>query len=122
MSDAVDHPAHYNTHPAGIECIEIVEWLPFCHGNAVKYLWRADHKGARVEDLKKALWYVERAERRPVYFTNAGPPQALLARALEGFSGPVREIIHAIVHDQLYKARSLLGVVIEIAQTEGRAS
>lgn len=56
----VDHPKHYNSHPAGIECIDVIEHLPFNVGNAIKYLWRADHKGAPVEDLEKAAWYIAR--------------------------------------------------------------
>ncbi len=60
MSDAVNHPKHYNSHPSGIECIDVVEHLPFNVGNAIKYLWRADHKGAQIDDLKKARWYIDR--------------------------------------------------------------
>lgn len=58
--DAVDHPSHYTTHPSGVECIDITEAMNFNVGNAVKYLWRAGLKGAAVEDLKKARWYVDR--------------------------------------------------------------
>ena len=57
---AVDHPAHYNEHPSGIECIDVVEHMGFNVGNAVKYLWRADLKGNALEDLQKARWYVQR--------------------------------------------------------------
>lgn len=57
---AVNHPSHYNLHPSGIECIEVVEHMGFNVGNAVKYLWRADLKGNALEDLKKAGWYVQR--------------------------------------------------------------
>lgn len=32
----------------------------FCLGNTVKYIARAGKKGDRVEDLKKALWYLQR--------------------------------------------------------------
>ncbi len=61
----VDHPRHYNAHPSGIECIDVVEHMNFCIGNAIKYLWRADLKGDALEDLKKACWYIEREiERR----------------------------------------------------------
>lgn len=57
----VTHPAHYTSHPSGIECIEITEHMPFCLGNAVKYIWRAGLKGNNVEeDLAKAVWYLER--------------------------------------------------------------
>ena len=55
-----NHPLHYNVHPAGVECIEVVEGFGFCIGNAIKYLWRADAKGHPLEDLRKALWYVQR--------------------------------------------------------------
>jgi hypothetical protein len=66
MSDNVNHPDHYTSHPArcecgrGVECIQITEHMNFCRGNAVKYLWRAGEKGSELEDLRKARWYVDR--------------------------------------------------------------
>lgn len=60
MTDMVNHPPHYTSHPSGIECIQITEHMGFCLGNAVKYIWRADLKGAGVEDLKKAAFYIQR--------------------------------------------------------------
>jgi hypothetical protein len=64
-SSAVDHPHHYNAHPSGVECIDVVEWMPFNIGNAIKYVWRCDHKGKDIEDLEKAVWYLNREiERR----------------------------------------------------------
>lgn len=59
-SDSVNHPSHYKGHPSGIECIQIVEHMNFCLGNAVKYIWRAGLKGDAIEDLKKAQWYLQR--------------------------------------------------------------
>ena len=59
-TDSVNHPKHYNTHPSGIECIQITEHMGFNLGNAVKYIWRADEKGNALEDLKKAAWYIDR--------------------------------------------------------------
>lgn len=65
MADNVNHPTHYNTHPSGVECIQITEHMGFCLGNAMKYIWRADLKGKAIEDLKKARWYIDREiERR----------------------------------------------------------
>ena len=65
MSETVNHPAHYNAHPSGVECITVVEHMGFNIGNAMKYLWRADEKGNALEDLQKAQWYVLREiERR----------------------------------------------------------
>ena len=59
MSDSVNHPTHYTRHPSGVECIDVAEFMNFCLGNAIKYIWRADEKNG-VEDLKKAVWYLER--------------------------------------------------------------
>lgn len=56
----VNHPPHYNWHPTGIECIDIIEHFSFNVGNAIKYLWRADAKEDWVADLQKAIWYVQR--------------------------------------------------------------
>lgn len=60
MSEAVNHPQHYNT--GKIEVIDAIEdWkLGFNDGNAVKYISRHRHKGRAVEDLQKALWYITR--------------------------------------------------------------
>ncbi|MCF3933286.1 DUF3310 domain-containing protein [Acuticoccus sp. M5D2P5] len=57
----VDRPLHYTSHPSGVECITITEHMPFCEGSAMKYLFRAGLKGDRLEDLRKAEWYVKRA-------------------------------------------------------------
>ena len=62
--EMVHHPDHYNV--GNIECIDAIEsalspdqFAGFCRGNAIKYIWRCDSKGGN-EDLKKALWYLER--------------------------------------------------------------
>lgn len=60
MSDQVNHPVHYTSHPSGIETIQITEHMGFLLGNVIKYIMRADHKGQRLEDLKKAAWYLNR--------------------------------------------------------------
>jgi len=60
LDDPVNHPNHYNAHPSGIECIDVVEHMSFNVGNAMKYLWRANQKGQRMQDLYKAQWYIGR--------------------------------------------------------------
>ena len=59
-SDNVNHPPHYKI--GGIETIDFIEAksLNYNLGNVVKYLTRADHKGNKLEDLKKAQWYLNR--------------------------------------------------------------
>jgi hypothetical protein len=60
MFDPVDHPEHYKV--GGIETIDFIEAkkLNYNIGNVVKYLTRADHKGNKLEDLRKAQWYLTR--------------------------------------------------------------
>ena len=64
MSDTVNNPKHYTSHPSGVECIEITEHMSFNLGNAVKYIWRASLKGKEIEDLRKARWYIDREIQR----------------------------------------------------------
>lgn len=58
--DVVNHPPHYKV--GGIEVIDFIEskGLTYNLGNVVKYVSRADHKGNKLEDLKKAQWYLNR--------------------------------------------------------------
>lgn len=69
QQDNVNHPSHYSSE-SGLEAIEVIE--AFFHGNAFlantfKYIARAGKKGGeakRLEDLKKARWYLEREIKR----------------------------------------------------------
>ena len=63
-NDPVNHPSHYTSHPSGVECIQVTEHMSFNVGNAIKYLWRAGQKGAQLQDLEKARWYVDREIKR----------------------------------------------------------
>ena len=64
-NDNVNHPAHYTS--GGIECIDGMvaafgrEYvMHYCLCNAFKYIWRCEHKGKRVEDIQKAVWYLNK--------------------------------------------------------------
>lgn len=59
MTDRIN-PEHYKI--GGIETIDFIEAknLNYNLGNAVKYISRAGHKGSCVDDLKKAVWYLQR--------------------------------------------------------------
>jgi hypothetical protein len=61
-NDSVNHPPHYTGHPSGIECIEVAQYMGFCLGNAIKYIWRDGQKtGEDInDDLRKAIWYIQR--------------------------------------------------------------
>lgn len=62
LNDPVSHPSHYTD--GKIEVIDYIEdkKLGFHLGNAVKYISRAGKKDPNkyVEDLKKAVWYINR--------------------------------------------------------------
>jgi len=58
MSDPINHPSHYTSHPSGIEAIEVTRWMGYNLGNVVKYCWRAGLKNDRVQDLEKAQFYL----------------------------------------------------------------
>lgn len=62
--DMINHPPHYTQ--GGIECIDALEaastqeeFRGFLRLNAMKYLWRARHKGG-IEDYKKGIWYLNK--------------------------------------------------------------
>ena len=59
-TDNVNNPTHYNV--GTIEVITVIEdWkLNFNLGNAIKYIGRCEHKNNKKEDIKKAIWYLER--------------------------------------------------------------
>jgi len=59
----IDHPKHYGGEDNTYEAIKVIEaWeLDFHLGNVVKYISRAGKKGSKIEDLKKAMWYLNRA-------------------------------------------------------------
>lgn len=59
MSDIINHPNHYVQVPE-IECIDVTSHFNFCLGNAIKYIWRADHKGTPLDDLRKSIWYLNK--------------------------------------------------------------
>ena len=61
-NDNVNHPSHYTD--GNIEVMDFIEdkQLNFARGNVIKYVSRAGKKDANkeLEDLKKAMWYLNR--------------------------------------------------------------
>lgn len=64
-SEMVNHPKHYQSNN-GVECIDAInaatEGLTgieaFDTGSAIKYLWRWKKKENPIQDIKKAIWYL----------------------------------------------------------------
>lgn len=72
MSNNVEHPNHYNQ--GKYEVIDVInDWkLNFNLGNAIKYIARADYKNNAIEDLEKAVFYLnyELKQRRTLNSSN----------------------------------------------------
>lgn len=59
-TEPVHHPSYYNYLP--VECIDVVQHMPFCLGAAIKYVWRCGRKPyeSAQQDLRKAIWYLHK--------------------------------------------------------------
>ena len=69
FKDFVNHPPHYTN--GDIECIDAmrasmshIEFCGYLKGNVIKYLWRYRDKGKSIQDIDKALWYLNRLKDR----------------------------------------------------------
>ena len=62
-TDPVNHPPHYTT--GGIETLDVIRakmssdrFQGYLMGNVLKYLLRCEYKEKRIEDIKKAQFYL----------------------------------------------------------------
>jgi hypothetical protein len=64
--DPIQKAKHYNLHPSGVECIEVIEHFDFVIGSIIKYAWRAGLKDQEptLKDLQKCAYYAQRAVSR----------------------------------------------------------
>ena len=59
----VNRPPHYKQ--GDVECIEAIKsatgdgYQGYLQGNIMKYIWRYRAKGQRLNDLRKAEWYLK---------------------------------------------------------------
>ena len=91
----VNHPKHYNSHPNEIECIDIIRHYTCDIANAIKYLWRAGLKSEmgmedaekEIEDLKKALWYIEDYQNSHCYLHIAEAKPELIDNYIHDITG-----------------------------------
>lgn len=73
MSDNIEHPFHYNNFEikcsecdTQIECLDVINDMPFLEGNIIKYVWRWRDKNG-IEDLRKAMFYLDYLITKNVY-------------------------------------------------------
>lgn len=102
--DNINHPKHYEDAGYLVQPIDVCQELPFCLGNAVKYLCRAGNKEGcpELEDLKKAQWYLNR---QLALLDNGSMAAVLSARGAcaarfiaEKHNGPLRWLFENGVH------------------------
>ena len=62
--DVVNHPSHYtkNSITVKYEPYDFLRYLNFTLGSACKYLIRYNDKGNPIEDLRKAIWYLDKEQ------------------------------------------------------------
>ena len=58
MTDNVNNPKHYEKNSVTIRPIDLIRYLPGSLANACKYIIRAGDKNNELEDIKKAIWYL----------------------------------------------------------------
>lgn len=64
VSDPVNHPSHYADNSiGGLECIEVTRHFMFSAGNTIKYVWRSGYKIDDMQDLDKAVFYLNDVRR-----------------------------------------------------------
>ena len=113
-ADRINPPHYKNGFPQKvIECIDVVQFLPFCIGNAVKYVWRAGKKQHADwrEDLAKARWYMNRwiniSLRTRDYPEAQGVLRGVDLGALNSLEKARLECIHVILSGQ-YKGEEMI--------------
>lgn len=107
---SVFNPSHYRSHPSGVECIDIIRNMPFSQGNAIKYCWRAGMKDEDLQDLTKALWYINDCIENKVVMYNYLEDPKMVAMFYQWFdaepAGYRKLVITYLVH-RLKKAAKL---------------
>lgn len=90
--DVINKAQHYNSHPSGVEAIDIARHLSGDWFNAFKYVFRADHKNGR-QDVEKSIYYVKDsiAHGIPIFApTYRHKHQILLQKVIDAETDPNR--------------------------------
>lgn len=120
----VNHPAHYNTDPSGVECIEVVRHLSFNWGSAFKYAFRAGKKDltgdmleSELKDLKKAVWYLTDEQQSNSFWTNrTAKYKDELLRIIASREGHLKSFFESVYHLNLITAKAF--ILAEIQRLE----
>lgn len=91
--ELVNHPDHY-MNESGVECIDIIDNMMFCSGNAFKYIYRLGKKDESIQEIRKAIFYLQRARSRD---------EVNVYRDARGLKYLVDKVV-AVQHDKIGKA------------------
>lgn len=112
VSTTVNHPAHYNVHPSGVECIEVVRLCSYNMGNAIKYIWRYEDKDGH-RDLSKARWSMQDILSSGEAHHPPHKAKVKLARVIAAETDPLRTtVLYRIMHGQLNAAIQAISELI----------
>lgn len=76
------NPSYYRSE-GNVQVIELIRYMPFSIGNAIKYVYRNERKALPREDLTKALWYLEDYSEHPAALDEP-ISAALVAKVVHG--------------------------------------
>jgi hypothetical protein len=116
-SESVINPQHYKN--GQIECIDAIKaatvhkpaFEAVLVGHVFRYLWRYESKG-RIDDVKKARWYVERLV-DTVGFEESGFVKPVAADALRWIAIDLNSDVLAQAADQIDVANILLAECVK---------
>jgi hypothetical protein len=110
MTDLINRPPHYTTHPSGVEAIDLCEHMTFCPGNVLKYLWRHSLKGG-VDDLRKAEWYLMRASR---LFHLEGKEAEIATRVAAVDAGLLGDVLRLMLDQRALSKQRMIDALVLI--------
>lgn len=122
------NPWHYrdNSFPREpLQCIDVCRHLPFCLGNAVKYIWRAGKKDGESwrDDLDKAMWYihyheVEMGAPRREYTDALAELATATAQELDGLELDRYNCIAGLLDGETNRELAVMRFLIEMERRE----
>lgn len=95
-TEAALNPQHYRNASAR-QPIEFIRYMPFSIANAIKYCYRCEQKDGVVQDLMKAMWYLNDYRNTPVQWSTAQLDPRIVNDVLEGVNEFEAAAVRALV-------------------------
>jgi hypothetical protein len=114
--DDVNKPKHYNSHPSGVECIELTRHMTFDPGNSFKYVFRTELKNGK-QDLEKSIYYLRDAiaNPNPIYLPSwTDEEEHKLDRVIQAETNSRKLFFVAFKELDLYRAHAMVSNMLEV--------